>query len=128
MEMLLESVEGLGESVLPGELWELLQAEKESIAREVVADGTMLHNATSVNECEPWDDATEQSQRRHRRALETRLREVNDAQDRLIDGGYGVCADCGAPISDKRLVADPAAALCIQCQQAIETETFRRVM
>src|ERR1044072_4819801 len=38
--VLLQTVEGLGESPLPGELWELLQAEKESIASEILADGS----------------------------------------------------------------------------------------
>jgi RNA polymerase-binding transcription factor DksA len=118
--VLLQTVEGLGESLLPGELWELLQAEKESIAHEIIADGPLRHDATSFNECEPWDDADEQMLRRHRRLLEVRLRELNDAQDRLIDGGYGSCSDCRNRISEKRLQADPAASLCIACQQLAE--------
>jgi RNA polymerase-binding transcription factor DksA len=118
--VLLQTVEGLGESLLPGELWELLQAEKESIAHEIIADGPLRHDATSFNECEPWDDADEQMLRRHRRLLEVRLRELNDAQDRLIDGGYGSCSDCRNRISEKRLQSDPAASLCIACQQLAE--------
>ena len=126
--MLLESVEGLGESLFPGELWELLQAEKESISHEIVADGPLPHDATSLNEGEPWDDADEQMMRRHRGILEARLRELNDAQDRLIDGGYGVCRDCRNKISEKRLQADPAAPLCIDCQRMLEANSFRSVM
>jgi len=125
--LLLQTVEGLGESLFPGELWELLQAEKESIAHEIIADGPLRHNATSFNECEPWDDADEQMLRRHRDILETRLRELNDAQDRLIDGGYGVCSDCRNKINEKRLQADPAASLCIACQQLAERELSRQV-
>ena len=124
--VLLQSVEGLGESLFPGELWELLQAEKESIAHEIIADGSLRHDATSFNESEPWDDADEQMLRRHREILETRLRELNDAQDRLIDGDYGVCGDCRKSISDKRLQADPAASLCIACQQLAEGELSGR--
>lgn len=126
--VLLQSVEGLGESLFPGELWELLQAEKESIEHEIVADGSLRHNATSFNECEPWDDADEQMMRRHRGILEARLRELNDAQDRLIDGGYGVCTDCGNKISEKRLLANPAASLCIDCQQMLDANVSRSVM
>ena len=118
--VLLQSVEGLGESLFPGELWELLQAEKESITHEITADGPLSHDATAFNEYEPWDDADEQMQRRHRSILENRLRELNDAQDRLIDGGYGLCVDCGSEISGKRLQADPAAPLCVKCQQLAE--------
>jgi len=126
--VLLQSVEGLGESLFPGELWELLQAEKESIEHEIVADGSLRHDATSFNECEPWDDADEQMMRRHRGILEARLRELNDAQDRLIDGGYGVCGDCGNKISEKRLLANPAASLCIDCQQMLDANVSRSVM
>jgi RNA polymerase-binding transcription factor DksA len=115
--VLLQTVEGLGESPLPGELWELLQAEKESITSEILADGPLRHDAISFNECEPWDDAEETMQRRHRNILERRLGELNDAQDRLIDGGYAFCRDCGSPIGDKRLRANPAASLCIVCQE-----------
>lgn len=124
--VLLQTVEGLGESIFPGELWELLQAEKESIAHEIVADGPLRHDATELNESEPWDDAEEQLMRRHRDKLETRLRELNDAQDRLIDGGYGVCSDCGNRIGEQRLHADPAAPLCVACQQLAEGERSRR--
>jgi len=124
--VLLQTVEGLGESIFPGELWELLQAEKESIAHEIVADGPLRHDAAELNECEPWDDAEEQLMRRHRDLLEIRLRDLNDAQDRLIDGGYGVCNDCGIRIGEQRLHADPAASLCLACQQLAEGEGLRR--
>ena len=124
--VLLQTVEGLGESLFPGELWELLQAEKESIAHEIIADGPLRHDATSFNECEPWDEADEQMLRRHRVMLETRLRELNDAQDRLMDGGYGACCECGKRISAQRLEADPAALLCIACQQVAEREPSRQ--
>jgi RNA polymerase-binding transcription factor DksA len=126
--VLLESVEGLGESLFPGELWELLQAEKESIEHEIIADGSLRHDATSFNECEPWDDADEHMMRRHRGMLEARLRELNDAQDRLIDGGYGVCSDCGNKICEQRLLANPAVLLCIDCQQIVEARLSGRVM
>ncbi|HYX28032.1 MAG TPA: TraR/DksA family transcriptional regulator [Pyrinomonadaceae bacterium] len=128
--VLLESLEGLGESPLgagTGEWWELLQAEKEDIAKEIISDGPLLHDAASVNEAEPWDDATEDMQRRRRNTLELRLRELNDAQDRLIDGGYGLCHECGEVIGERRLRANPAAALCIFCQQVGEHQQLRRV-
>ena len=124
--LFLETVEGLGEAAYPGEMWELLQAEKENITGEIIADGSLRHDAVCINECEPWDDATEEMHRNHRRALELRLRELNDAQDRLIDGGYGLCIECGTPISNARLRADPAASVCIQCRQSFENEMLRR--
>jgi len=124
--VLLQTVEGLGESLFPGELWELLQAEKESIAHEITADGPLRHDAATFNESEPWDEADEHLQRRHRNLLESRLRELNDAQDRLLDGGYGVCGDCEQKIGAPRLNADPAVSLCLDCQQLADESTSGR--
>jgi len=128
--VLLESLEGLGELPFPpltGEWWHLLQAEKEDIAREIISDGPLRHDTASVNEAEPWDDLSEEMQRGHRAQLEERLRALNDAQDRLIDGGYGLCDDCREPINERRLRADPAASFCIACQQLREREPVRRI-
>ncbi len=124
--VLLESLAGLGESPVAigaGEWWEMLQAEKEGVANEIIADGPLAHDARSFNECEPWDDTDEQMQRQYRHTLESRLRQLNDAQDRLIDGGYGLCADCGETIGDDRLRANPAASLCIGCQKLADEGT-----
>ena len=45
------------------------------------------------------------------------LRQIDAALDRLATGDFGVCADCGEPISPRRLDAIPWAAYCIQCQE-----------
>mgnify|MGYP002634858013 CR=1 FL=1 len=54
-------------------------------------------------------------------ALEDRrLDAVDEALQRLMSGIYGVCADCGNPISEDRLQALPDAALCVHCQEKFE--------
>ncbi len=45
------------------------------------------------------------------------LREIEDALDRLRDGSYGTCMDCGISISRKRLEAVPWARYCVTCQE-----------
>jgi DnaK suppressor protein len=45
------------------------------------------------------------------------------ALEMLEDGSYGVCIDCGQPISEKRLQLYPNAARCIICQEAAEEKT-----
>jgi DnaK suppressor protein len=45
------------------------------------------------------------------------LREIEDALDRLRDGSYGTCLDCGISISRKRLDAVPWARYCVTCQE-----------
>ena len=49
------------------------------------------------------------------------LREIDDALDRLRDGSYGTCMDCGITISKKRLEAVPWARFCVTCQERRQT-------
>jgi len=48
------------------------------------------------------------------------LARIERALSRLDHGGYGDCLECGTPIPIKRLLAQPAAELCLACQQAQE--------
>lgn len=121
---LLESVEGLDAPTAiasSGALWELLQGEKEHVCREISAAGTLAHtNGFAANEREPSDEYTDQIDCRHRGHLEQRLHDIIDAQDRLIDGSYSRCVECGEQIELKRLLANPAVHLCLACQQIAE--------
>lgn len=54
------------------------------------------------------------SQEQERRRAGEILR-IDRALQRLEDGEYGVCVECGEDISANRLAADPAAHLCIAC-------------
>lgn len=49
--------------------------------------------------------------------LEARLREVNEALERIDGGTYGVCEVSGDPIEVERLNANPAARTCIAHMQ-----------
>lgn len=42
-------------------------------------------------------------------------RAIRAALDRIADGSYGTCANCGAEIPQARLQAQPTAARCIAC-------------
>ena len=127
--MLLQSVEGIGETPFvgsSGEIWGLLQAEKETVSRDILAGWPLIHDdAVQTGNDEPSAESDRAVEWRHRESLEDRLRAINDAQDRLMDGAYGICEDCRGHISAKRLLADPAAALCVVCQQMIEQESAR---
>jgi DnaK suppressor protein len=48
------------------------------------------------------------------------LQSIDTALDRIDDGEYGKCANCGQPIQEKRLEAVPWARHCIRCQDMIE--------
>jgi DnaK suppressor protein len=53
------------------------------------------------------------------------LRAVEAARRRLEDGTCGICVDCGTAIGFDRLLAEPAAARCVECQARHEN-TYRR--
>jgi len=59
--------------------------------------------------------ADEPSANERRELLQSRLRKLDDALDRLMSGSYGHCSSCGRPIEDKKLDMDPAWALCRKC-------------
>ena len=45
------------------------------------------------------------------------LAEIDDALQRIEDGTYGTCTNCGKEIPAERLEARPWATLCIECQR-----------
>jgi RNA polymerase-binding transcription factor DksA len=49
--------------------------------------------------------------------LET-LTEIEHALEKIGTGTYGICENCGKPISEARLEANPAARYCIDCASA----------
>jgi DnaK suppressor protein len=49
-----------------------------------------------------------------------RRQSIDEALNRLRDGTYGMCAECGVEISEKRLQAVPFAKLCVECQSKAE--------
>ena len=106
---LVQSFETLGDPPVvtrSGEIWQRLQDERLEVSESLLNDGRRY--LTSSEELS-W---------RHRERLETRLRQLTDAQDRLMEGRYGRCIDCDELITERRLAADPAAALCYECQSA----------
>jgi DnaK suppressor protein len=59
------------------------------------------------------------------RAVE--LLDINDAFQKLFDGTYGVCEECGKRIPEARLRLIPAASLCVACKRHRERLTKSRV-
>ena len=50
----------------------------------------------------------------------TRLQEVDDSLDRIENGTYGICEECGEPIGLKRLEVRPVAKYCVACKTRLE--------
>lgn len=48
------------------------------------------------------------------------LRAMDGAWQRIKDGSYGICVDCGGEVGYERLKANPGAARDVQCQERHE--------
>jgi DnaK suppressor protein len=48
------------------------------------------------------------------------LKAIKDALQRLKEGTYGICEECGTEIPEKRLMVMPFTSLCVDCQQKQE--------
>jgi RNA polymerase-binding transcription factor len=49
------------------------------------------------------------------------LKAIKDALQRLAEGTYGICEECGSEIPEKRLRAMPFTSYCLSCQEQKET-------
>jgi len=57
---------------------------------------------------------------------DTELEEYNrltKALEKIKDGTYGMCMDCGEPISERRLKSFPNASRCLICQEEFEDKS-----
>jgi RNA polymerase-binding transcription factor len=48
------------------------------------------------------------------------IRDIETAKARLQDAGYGTCAECGRDIGFERLLVQPTALRCVDCQEQWE--------
>jgi DnaK suppressor protein len=45
------------------------------------------------------------------------LEKIQKALDKIDEGSFGVCEECGGPIAARRLEARPETTLCIRCKE-----------
>ena len=48
------------------------------------------------------------------------MTDIDDALDRINEGEYGVCIECGEKIQKKRLEIRPQAKYCVDCKTEVE--------
>ncbi len=84
---------------------------------------------TNDNFPDPTDRASLESDRNFELRIRDRERKLilkmQEAIKRIDDGVFGICDDCGGPISEKRLLARPVTTQCIDCktkQEKIEKQ------
>jgi RNA polymerase-binding protein DksA len=103
---------------------ERLQTEVESLRRRSSSDVYQDDEGTDTVSQHPADEGSEMFEREKDLTLidtlQVSLRQVEDALQRVDSGQYGICANCGKPIGEKRLEALPAAIYCIDCQSILD--------
>ena len=92
-----------------------LEAELEHLYKDKIADDQVQ---------DPGDQALISSMENVRNALQETERDeyvrIIKALQMIEDGTYGICVDCGQPISEKRLKSYPNASRCLSCQEVFE--------
>jgi len=94
-----------------GLVWNDLHSEREDICEAMIQDASAV--ARERDGCEVTHDITTADW--HRELLQSRLRKIDDALDRLMSGSYGNCRKCGRAIEARKLELDPAMAFCSDC-------------
>ena len=100
-----------------------LQAEVQGKMRDVRADDKMTEVLDAVESAEA--DIQEDIEFALVQMKSETLNKVNDALNRLDQGTYGNCFECGEEIAEKRLRALPFAVRCKDCEEAKEVAEQR---
>lgn len=94
--------------------WSRLEAEIHRAADLLQVMGTSHpREIGDLSEEEREDDETVGTLR----ALQSKLAEIEEAQEKIRRGTYGSCLSCPRPIPKKRLEALPSAVCCGVCQR-----------
>jgi len=79
---------------------------------------------------DPTDRATMESSRNAMLRIRDRerklLSKIDEALVRIEDGTYGMCEECGEPISVERLLARPVTTMCRDCKSDQENSERRK--
>ena len=112
---------------------EFFQKLLSSMLEEAQQKGdSTLEELTDSNEvfADPADRATAESDRSFTLRIRDRerrlIRKIQAALQRIEDGSYGICEECGEEIGVPRLKARPVTKLCINCKSKQEEDEHLR--
>lgn len=102
----------------------MLLRRREALARSIQGDMKLLrefHGETSGDVLDAAADTVQDEMNSRLLEVESdELRAIDAAIERIKDGSYGTCQDCGKPIPLKRLQAVPYVVDCIGCRREAE--------
>ena len=109
------------------ELKEKLETERASLKKELESFatedknlkdnwGTRYPNREDGDKDDEADEVQEYDNKLSLEySLELKLKDVNNALEKIKNGTYGVCEKCGKKITEERLLACPEAKTCLNC-------------
>ncbi len=105
-------------------LRDVLLRRRDALRRALAGDLSLLQEIRDTGPGDLLDAAVDTAQDEvNSQLVEAESRElalIDEAMERMKDGSYGTCDDCGKPIPMARLQALPYATECIQCRRKSE--------
>lgn len=107
--------------MLTQKIAELLEEAGKTVSEMII---------TKENFPDPNDRASLEADRNFELRIRDRERKLiakmQEAIRRIDDGTFGICDNCGGPISEKRLLARPVTTQCIDCK--IKQEKIEKLL
>jgi len=102
----------------------LLEQKKSELSEELAKARTAEEETTEESTQDIADKAVSSYTREFLYSLtdgeRTVVLQIDEALNRIDDGGYGFCLNCGVVMSEKRLTAVPWSPYCVGCQEMAE--------
>jgi len=100
---------------------ELLEKMKEEAQIPVEEIETVLYTERAADELDiAQADSAAALQKRLLERQSSYIKRIDVALQKIEDGTYGECEECGQMIAPKRLLARPVALLCVLCKERQE--------
>jgi DnaK suppressor protein len=116
-----------------GKLRSILAARKASLLAELrksMEDQRAENSSMSFEIAQDDGDKSVEDHERHIQASVQSMKSeqldlIEQALEKLAEGTYGVCAECGCEIPLQRLAIQTFASCCVACQEEIDTISLR---
>jgi DnaK suppressor protein len=112
------------------EFFKTLLEQRREVLVNGASDTVVEMNDDDETFPDPNDRATLESDRNFTLRIRDRERKliskIEKAIERIEDGSFGICEECGCEISARRLEARPVTTLCIECKEEQERKEKAR--
>ena len=99
--------------LLEAKRWEIIKRAEQTLSEDMSLDLNDLPDEMDLASSEYLQSFTFRLRGREKVFLD----KIQKALDRIEDGSFGLCEECGDKITLKRLEARPETTLCIRCKE-----------